>query len=371
MDELTIGVFMPSWLGDACMATPTLRALRESYPQARLIGVMSPLIRELLADGSSSEKPWFDEVVLFYKRRRKGRSTDPSTSVSRWQLPSILRKFSPDVALLMTNSWWSAAVARMAGIPSIVGYDRDGRKLLLSEPVPVPRDGRRLLPVSAIDYYLELARWIGCRVDSKTMRLIVTQADREMANDLWSRLEFSDACRTVVINSAAAKDASRVWPMPQVRECALRLANEDGLQVLIHCGPGEREAANQLAAQAKHPKIGSMGVMPELPVGLSRGVLAKADAVISSDSGARHMAVALDRKVVSLFGPTDPAWTKTYNRPETTLFEPLACRPCYRGNCPLLHQNCMKELSVERVVNAIRLQLGEPGHSLQRVERAA
>lgn len=333
------------------MATPTLATLRSSFPDSRITGVMSPLNRELLA-GDGGECSYFDDEILFHKRRRKSKH-----KVSRLGIIPKLRRRSIDILVLLTNSWWTAAVAHWGGAKSIVGYDRDLRGYYLTEKLPVPMSEGKPIPISAIDYYLQVAGWIGADCHSRRMELPLTEADQLGADELWKQVGFDSETPTIVINNNAAKDVSRVWPLHHVTELASKLSKEYGYQVLFHCGPGETAYAKEVVEQVADPLVASMGVLEKLPIGLSRGVLSRASVVVSTDSGARHMAVALGRPVVSLFGSTTPAWTKTYNVPEIELAEVQSCSPCYKPKCPLKHHDCMQKLSVNRVVEAVNDQL--------------
>ncbi len=123
--------------------------------------------------------------------------------------------------------------------------------------------------------------------------------------------------------------------------------------MLLHCGPGEREAADAIASRINHPRVQSMGRAKSLPLGLTKAVMERASVVVSTDSGPRHIAVALDRPVISLFGPTDPVWTRTYNVTETEMGLHMACRACWKKTCPLGHNRCMRDLGVETVYGAV------------------
>ena len=126
MERNTICVFLPTWVGDACLATPTLRALRLAFPHCRIIGVMRPIIRDVLDMAWGADAAWLDECLLFNKRAQPG-------VVSRWSLIGQLRQRRVNVSVLLTNSLWSAAVARLAGAQRIVGYNRDARGWLLRQ----------------------------------------------------------------------------------------------------------------------------------------------------------------------------------------------------------------------------------------------
>ena len=141
-----IVVFLPSWLGDTAMATPTLRLLRQSLGRAVIVGVVRPGMDEVL-----SGLELLDDLIVADARKALG----PAKAASRL----VPMKF--DACLLLPNSFSSAMTARLAGIRIRVGYDRDGRGMLLThgiEPLKrlPPKHGYE--PVSAVDYYLAAAR---------------------------------------------------------------------------------------------------------------------------------------------------------------------------------------------------------------------
>ena len=136
------------------------------------------------------------------------------------------------------------------------------------------------------------------------------------------------------------------------------LASSYGIQVIVHCGPQDRDRANAIAFGASHAKVKSMGEIVDIPIGLSKGLMEQASVVVSTDSGPRHMAVALNKNVVTLFGPTAPENTRTYNRPESILRLKMDCQPCGEGKCPLVHNNCMHGLTYPTVVHAVLEHVG-------------
>lgn len=335
-----IAVIMPSWVGDAVMATPTLKAIAQGLNSSdELIGVMQPAIAEVLRGNS-----YFSHQILYSKRKIR----------QRFQLAAQLRSRKPSTVLLLTNSLWTALVARLSGAKRILGYARDGRGWLLTDSLPaLKRDDGRFAPVPAIDYYLQLAQRMGCDARDRRMELTVERQDRELADELYERIGFDAQRTTVVINSSGVWGAAKVWPADHVEQLARRLVASHHWQVLLHCGPAEREAADAVAARIAHPRVQSMGRAKSLPLGLTKAVMERASVVVSTDSGPRHIAIALNKPVVGLFGPTDPAWTRTYNVAETEIGLQLACRGCWKKSCPLGHNRCMQDLGVETVYGGV------------------
>ena len=98
-----------------------------------------------------------------------------------------------------------------------------------------------------------------------------------------------------------------------------------------------------------------MGRFDDLPLGLSKALIERSRLVVSTDSGPRHIAVAMNKPVVSLFGSIDPGLTRSYNIPETILTMGLACQPCGSYNCRFKHADCMSRLDAARVVRAAKV----------------
>jgi len=247
-------VVMPTWFGDCLMATPTLRALRAAFPDAHL----EALIREPLApllDGL----PFLDGVVVHgggAKRSGRGRSSGGGRGSSPLGLAKRLNRMKFDVAVLLPNSFRSAALVAMAGIKRRVGYDRDGRAMLLTDRLVPRHDGKDYVPVPAVEYYLSIAAYLGAPVTDH-------------------RMEVHD-----------------------------RL----GLAVAVTGAPDEREIVARVAGAAPCRVIDLLKAGATL--GQLKSVVKQSRVVVTNDTGPRHLAAALGTPVVTLFGPTLPAWTE-------------------------------------------------------------
>ncbi len=330
------------------MATPTIRALRTSLPELTKLTAIGPPMALEVFRGTD----WFDHQIEY----RKGKGF---WNASKKTAVQAMRECRLDTIALLTNSFSSAWLARFSGARRRIGYARDGRSWLLTDRLPVPKNGRKYRPIPAIDYYLEIAKHLGCDVSDRRMSLVVSQEERNAAELLWQKFGWTSATKVVVINSTGTYGQSKLWPEEYVAELAKRLAGDSALRILLHCGPAERDATNRVAASCGNERVRSMGEALELPLGLSKAVMERAVVVVSTDSGPRHLAIALDRPVVSLHGSTGPAWTATYNRPETTFFSGLDCQPCYKRSCPLGHHQCMRGLTVDRVYRAVLQRIQE------------
>jgi heptosyltransferase-2 len=335
---MNLAVFLPNWIGDAVMATPALRALREHFVGARLIGVLKPYVAGVL-EGA----PWLDELVLLDSRGPWSR---------RW--PAVawsLRRQPIDLAVLFANTFRSALVARLGGCRRRLGFVRHGRGPLLTYRLaPVCDERGRLRPSPAIDAYNRLAQAAGCPRPSYRLQLFTTPRDEAAADAVWERARLDDYPEVVCLNPGAAFGSAKYWPADYFARLARDLAERRGSGVLVLCGPREREVARQIAERAGHPAVHSLGEHP-LSLGLSKACVRRSDLLVTTDSGPRHFGIAFDRPVLTLFGPTHIAWTETYHAKSVHLQKQVPCGPCQRRVCPLDHR-CMKELTPGEVFAA-------------------
>ena len=348
---MNIGIFLPNWIGDAAMATPTLRALRAKFPEARLVGIMRPYVADVLAG-----TPWLDEQILY-----EPKSDDPSQRGIA--LVRRLRRERLDTIVLLTNSARTALLAWISGARERIGYARNLRGFLLTRKLQPPRQDGRYVPAPVLDYYLELAYALGCPIESPRLELATLPDDERRAEQVWRRLRLPGGQDVVMLNTGGAFGSAKLWPTGYFSVLAGRIATQLDKTVLVLCGPQERELAKAIVAGAAHPRVTSLA--DETPsIGLSKACIRRARLMVSTDSGPRHFAAAFDVPVITLFGPTHIAWSENHYQRATHLQLELDCVPCQRRTCPLGHHRCMVDLSVDRVYAAVaeELALGDRSH---------
>jgi heptosyltransferase-2 len=335
--SMRIAVFCPNLIGDTVMATPTLRAFRRSFPQATIAGVIKSHVTPTL-EGT----PWFDYLIRF----------DPHSRIRTERTIPVVRRLRRgrfDLAVLLPNSFRSALIALLAGIPKRIGYSRYGRGFLLTDKLHVARDARgRRVPTPIVESYLELARRLGCRVESVRTELATTPDDETAADLVYQRLGLDRSERVVCLNTGGAFGPAKSWPTEHFATLARRLAVDAGLPVLVLCGPAERSVAREIVRLAGHGRVVGLADQP-LGIGLSKACVRRAALLITTDSGPRHFAAAFGTPVITLFGPTHIAWTRTFHPQGWHLFHPVPCGPCQRPVCPEGHHRCMRDLTPDAV----------------------
>lgn len=322
------------------MATPTLRALRHRFPTpTRIIGVMRPYVAQVLAG-----TPWLNDQLLWDRRSNK-----PELR-SKALIPA-LQALRPNMAITLTNSFHSAWAAWRSGAGERIGYSRNLRAFLLNNRPAAPRNGWRFRPWSAVDQYLTLAQAAGCDVSNRQLQLATLPVDESGAERAWRELGLAGQ-RVVAVNIGSATSPARVWPQESVEQLCRELVTDSTTSVLLLCGPKERADVAAIEQRVGHPRVVSM-VDQDLSLGVSKSVIRRSDALVTTDSGPRHIAAAFMIPTVTMFGPTDPAWSVNYSPVERWLYRDLPCRPCNKKQCPLVHHACLRELSVSQVLDAL------------------
>ena len=334
----SIALFLPNWVGDVVMATPAIRAVREHFPDARLLAVCRPYVAATI-EGA----PWFDDVVLF---DRKGPRDRREVAVIR-----RLRREHVDAAVLFPNSIRSAAVAALGRCRRRIGFDRYGRGVLLTDSLKPHRDtaGQRV-PSPVIDDYNRLVTRLGVRNPGHRMELFTTADDNAAAERVWAELGLHRFSEVIGLNSSGAFGAAKLWPTDYFATLARSLVERRGCGVVVVCGPNERATAREIVRLAGCPEVVSLADHT-VSLGLTKACVRRLDLFVTTDSGPRHFAAAFDRPVVSLFGPTFIEWTETYFPKGINLQKKVPCGPCQLRVCPLDHR-CMRELTVAEVLAA-------------------
>jgi heptosyltransferase-2 len=338
---MTILVFCPNLVGDTVMATPAFRAIAGGFPGARLVAVVKPGVAATL-DGA----PWFAERVLFDPR-----SQDPAR-----RAPAVIRRLQferADLAVLFPNSFRSAWLAWRAGARRRVGYARGGRGFLLTDRLAPLVDARgRFVPSPIVDAYLGIVRHLRCPVEGPRLELFTTPEEEAAADRAWGRLGLGLGRKVVCLNTGGAYGPAKSWPVEHFAELARRLADEREVDVLVVCGPAEREAAAAIARGAGRKSVVSLADEP-LSIGLTKACVRRCSVLVTTDSGPRHFAAAFDVPVVTLFGPTHVEWTLTRFPRAVHLRHDVPCGPCQKRSCPQGHHRCLRDLAPNAVFREV------------------
>ena len=347
-DPSRLVVLAPNWLGDAVMALPAIADLRRRWPGAQL-GVaarsgLAPLFHAV---------PGVDEVVALD-------ATPPRLSVTADA--RRLRDGAFDAALLLPNAFRAALVAWRARIAERWGYATDRRGWLLTRRVDCPPADR----LHQADYYRHLTAALGIPTGPRHPVLRPSEAARTAARRLLGDAGWRGE-RIVGLAPGAAYGSAKRWPPDRVGVLAARLARECGATPLLVGAAADRGTASEVLASAAAAGLPSSAILDltgRTDLATLIGVLDVCAAFVSNDSGAMHLAAALDVPVTAVFGPTREWATSPLpgpaGREAAIVHTDVDCRPCMLRTCPIDHR-CMTRIGVDDVLGPVVRTLGERG----------
>ncbi len=342
-----------NWLGDAIMSLPALEAIRRRFPRAWICVLARPWVADLY-----ESEPFADEVIRLTAGRGAG---DPG---GKWRAARALRSRRFDGAILLQNAFEAALITWLARIPRRIGYARDGRGFLLTDPVPPPAAGE--LPRHERFYYLEMLRRAGIIEGPLHPGPVLLRRAPELRERGGAALRRSGLPAPVLgVSPGAAFGGAKRWPADRFGEAAARLAERLGASVAVFGSAAERTLCEHAATIVRGRGVAVRNFAGETPLGAFVELAAGCALYLTNDSGAMHVASALAVPTLAVFGPTDENGTGPLGDRSAVVRETVDCSPCLLRECPLDHR-CMLRVTVERVVEAalrLTVETGQTGPS--------
>jgi len=326
-----------NWIGDAVMTIPALRALKRSLPDARLVLLVKPWVAPLF-----EKDPDIEEIILY--------SDEYRGLAGKIRLAQRLKKYDFDTAVLFQNAFDAALITFLARIKRRIGYSRDGRGFLLTDPVPCDAAARDL---HHIDYYINLVKKAGFNGMHEQPWLFLDIEERKRA-----RRMLEDLKRPVIaLNPGAAYGSSKRWPPERFAEVAGRVIRELSGSVLLLGGPKEAAIADEIL---KH--LGLSLTTPSSLINLAGrtslreliSLIAESDLLVTNDSGPMHVGYAVGTPLVAIFGSTSPEHTGPVSRTDIVIRKIIACSPCFERECSRNSLACMDLITSEEVYSAVK-----------------
>lgn len=342
MEEIqpkNIIVRMPNWIGDLVMATPVLTDLRKAFPEARLTAMCRYPLCDLLRDD-----PEIDELFCFSKASGFGRRSEKRSIIEK------LRKGNYDLGILLTHSFSSAWWFWQGKVANRIGYDCNGRRLLLTHKIPLPENIHKQHLVMTYKMLLEP---LGIPLSDTPPRLFLSEKEVEEARTLLQQHGVTKTSLIVGINPGATYGSAKCWLPDRFRDVTERLLQDKNI-VVVYFGDQATAGLVKQICQGLSPRVVNLAGLTSLRELAS--LISLCDVLLTNDSGPMHIADALGTPIVALFGSTSEVITGPY-RTGKVIHKHVECSPCYQRTCPIDFR-CMKRIEAEEVFSEIVCLLG-------------
>ena len=336
VDAQRVLIRSTNWIGDAVMTTPAVRAIRRQFPRARISMLAKPWVAPVFA-----HSPHVDEVIVY---DAKGRHRGASGPI---RLARDLRRRRFEAAILLQNAVEAALIAFLAGIPVRIGFDTDARRLLLTHPV---RCTKAIKAIHQTGYYLKILEGVGLSPRGQSLELHLGAEDRQAARRILAERRIAPDQRVVGLNPSATFGPAKQWFPERYAALGDRLSRTLGATIVIFGGPSDRDLGARIAGMMTTRAVDLSG---RTRLGEAMALIARCDAFVTNDSGLMHVAAALNTPLVAVFGSTNPVTTGPFSPTSRVVRSAIACSPCMQPVCPLDHMNCMRNISVEMVAEAV------------------
>lgn len=326
-----------SSIGDITLTTPVIRALRTRFPQARIDYVVKQEFSELL-----QTNPHLTTLYGFEKR-------DGLRGLIR--LGQRLRQQQYDLLVDLHNNF-RTHVLRFLLHPA---YTTLFTKHFVKRTLLVKTGVNLYTQISQVpDRYLQPLQRFGVADDGKGLELFPTAQHQARIQEIFQRANLVADTRVIGFGPIAAHPLKQ-WPPERFSALGQELVRRYNARIVIFGAPKETEQAQQIAAQIPNAPIVLCGQVSLLE---SAAALARCALLVANDSSLVHIAAAMQRPVVVMFGPTvEEFGFYPYRTPSIVLAKPLPCRPCThtgKGQCRIKTHACMQMISTEEALEAVQ-----------------
>ncbi len=343
-----------NWIGDAVMTAPALERLRSSFPQAHITLLAPPRTAELF-----SGSPFLDGVI-FYRRREDGVK-------AFFEALGFIRSRRFDLAVLFQNAFEAALLAWLGRVPLRIGFAGQGRSALLTHRLhrgPQHRNRHQVHDYLEIVAECEracLGENFKPRISNPLPSLIAGPEQKHAAAALLEGIGINSSSRPLVaLNAGATNSRAKCWPADRFAALADQLVNTLNAQIVLIGAASECENAERVVEQMQKP--GAINLAGETDLTELVGLLDACDLLVSNDTGPAHIAAALGRPTLTIFGPTNEFETAPTGRSaELIRAEGVECARCMLRDCPIDHR-CMTRIAPPEVFEKA-LQLLEENRS--------
>ena len=323
-----------NWVGDAVMTIPALRKLRRIFPSAEI-----SLHTRSWAEGIFRDAEFIDEIITFDKSDSKIKDA--------LEQVKILKEKEFDLAVLFPNSFESALLAKLAKIPKVFGYAKEGRSFLLTDSIKIPAwKNKRHESL----YYLNLIKEIEKKIlktatvsdEISAIDLNVSDERRAEAREILEKNGVDLTRQTVALGVGSTNSTAKRWQAESYANLNDLLQNELNCNVILVGANNEIDVSDEVFEKSE---IKPLILTGKTSLAEAVAILAEIDLLVSNDMGLAHIAPAVGTKTLVIFGPTNEKTTQPIG--SEIIRKDVDCAPCMLRTCPIDHR-CMTRISRSR-----------------------
>jgi heptosyltransferase-2 len=312
------------------MAQSLFITLKQHYPNCQ-IDVVAPSWTLALTQAMPEVSQGF---VMSATRGKLG-------LLERIKLGKSLRQYHYELAILLPNTWKSALIPFFANIPKRTGYIGECRWGLLND---VRRLDKNVLTKT-------VQRFVALAAPSTVNSLPncpppVFKINPDRQQQLIQQYHLPENQKILALCAGAEYGEAKRWPVSHYAQVARAKLNE-GWQVWLFGSAKDQAVASEINQLTDNRCIDFSG---KTSITEAVDLLSLADVVISNDSGLMHVASALNKNLIAIYGSSDPNFTPPLNDKAKILYLGLSCSPCFKRECPLGHTRCLTDISADDVI---------------------
>ncbi len=327
----------PAWVGDMVMSQALYRALKEINPETHISvlaqGGLKPLLERM---------PEVDEILKFSLGHGELKLSE------RKRIGETLRKENFSKAFILPLSFKSALVPWHALIPERIGWRGEWRNVLLSDCRKLDKEAYPLM----VQRFMSLAY---PRSEKLPRKLLYPKLVPKESNQNFKILDINLRVEEnlLAICPGAEFGGSKQWPAEYYAE-VVNMVLGKGWQAWIFGSPNDRSVAELIMKKVDESvRDRCIDLVGKTDLSEATDLLSLASVVLSNDSGLMHIAAALGKNVIGLYGSTSSDFTPPLSDSVELISTDIGCRPCFKRECPFGHLRCLTEIKPDRVLGAI------------------
>ena len=334
-------IIAPNWIGDAVMSQPFLAALQLNYPKAQIDVLATPWVAPIYRACAQIHE--VIEAPLEHKKLQWS---------LRKKIAQSLKKQSYQACFVLPNSFKSALIPWLSNIPFRLGYRGETRFGLINFALPNPSKMQR---PPMVERYLDLIDLLDHEnpQDSEYPQAPQLKLSSKIIHATRDKLEHANINQNslYVFCPGAEYGVTKRWPAESFAELAKKVLAQNAQAQIILLGSQNDHHLGQMIAGQDTGRIHNWCGKTSLEEAMT--IISLCNSVVSNDSGLMHVAAALQKPQIAIFGSSDPQHTPPLSDKAKIIWLNLPCSPCHHRECPLGHLKCLTEISPEQVFNSL------------------